>query len=498
MDEGGWKDKAGLRESPWAKLDAKRQSSHYHNTPIRACDSWRPSFAGQASGNMAYACWWYVIWSWVVSRKRVRGGSENLSRRSKETDYLCRVPQDVLMSDKLAGKGFFLMPRLLIATTVPLTLEAFLLPFAYHFRRRGWHVDGAASGISLSSACLEAFDSVWEMGWCRAPMSPANLWRAGPQIRRLVEREQYDIVHVHTPVAAFITRWFLGMNRHGTSPRVIYTAHGFHFRAEGSPLRNSVFLALEKMAGKWTDYLVVINEEDLEAAERHKLVRPGCVRHMPGIGLDTQFFSAGAAEEIGVKNTRSDLGLTESDVLFGMVARFDPGKRHTDAVRALAELQTPRFHVAFAGEGPTMPQVKALAATLGVENQVHLLGHCDDVRPLIGSSLATILPSEREGLSRSVMESLSMGVPVIGTDIRGIRDLVDSRTGILVQVGDVSAIAQGMRWLTVHRDQARAMGERGKARMAKYDISNIIGLHEALYEEALSDRTSCAPHSLGG
>ena len=98
------------------------------------------------------------------------------------------------------------MPRLLIATTVPVTLTAFLLPFAAHFRGRGWPVDAMANGISADEACADAFDHVWEMPWSRNPLHPRNFLATPKRVREIVTGEGYDLVHVHTPVASFVTR----------------------------------------------------------------------------------------------------------------------------------------------------------------------------------------------------------------------------------------------------------------------------------------------------
>ena len=101
------------------------------------------------------------------------------------------------------------MNSLLCVTTVPVSLCAFLLPFAYHFRAQGWRVDAMAQGISTSAECLQAFDRVWEVEWSRNPLKPQNLIVAPRQIQEVVAQEGYDLVHVHTPVAAFVTRYAL-------------------------------------------------------------------------------------------------------------------------------------------------------------------------------------------------------------------------------------------------------------------------------------------------
>src|SRR2546423_13555480 len=101
------------------------------------------------------------------------------------------------------------MPSLLMVTTVPDTLAGFLLPFAEHFRAQGWHVDAMARGVSGSAGCVQAFDHVWDMDWSRNPLRPSNFISAPKRVRDVVVQQGYDLVHVHTPVAAFVTRFAL-------------------------------------------------------------------------------------------------------------------------------------------------------------------------------------------------------------------------------------------------------------------------------------------------
>jgi len=101
------------------------------------------------------------------------------------------------------------MSKLLIVTTIPSTLNAFLLPFAHYFRAQGWRVDAMACGITANTECLQAFDRIWDIQWSRNPLNPINLAVAPGIIQEIVQQEKYDIVHVHTPVAAFVTRYAL-------------------------------------------------------------------------------------------------------------------------------------------------------------------------------------------------------------------------------------------------------------------------------------------------
>ncbi len=392
-----------------------------------------------------------------------------------------RRPGDYVSGHGRSGRS----RALLLVTTVPMTLRAFLLPLATHFRRMGWRVDAAAAGVSRDAACIEGFDRLWDIEWSRRPFDPSNLLTAPRRMSSIVELGRYDLVHVHTPIAAFSTRLALRSRPPGIGPRVVYTAHGFHFHPGGRPLANLVYQLLERVAGRWTDYLVVINEEDEAAARRYRFLPGERIRHMPGIGVDRQRYSPKAVREGDVRRLRSELGLGEHDVLIVTVGELILRKRQSDVLQALAALRHPRVHLALVGDGPLLAPLRDLANSLGISSRVHFTGFRQDVPILLRGAVATVLASEHEGLPRSVMESLCLEVPVIGSDVRGTRELLRNGSGLLVQPHDVQGLARAIRWVIEHAEEARAMGRRGRERMAPYDIANILVLHEQLYAEAL-------------
>ena len=185
---------------------------------------------------------------------------------------------------------------------------------------------------------------------------------------------------------------------------------------------------------------------------------------------------------------RSELGLLPGDLLLSMIAEFNPGKRHCDAIRAFAMLADKNAHLAFAGDGPLRKSMTSLAQALGVEDRIHFLGKRKDIPALIRASVVTLLPSEREGLARCVMESLCLEVPVIGADTRGVRDLVDPGCGWLTPVGNPAVLAKNMDYVLHHPAEAAAKGRNGRQKMSGYDLAHIIRLHEELYNRVLTDR----------
>lgn len=167
--------------------------------------------------------------------------------------------------------------RALFVTTVPITLTSFLLPWAEMLRGEGWIVDCATSDIESEPRLTEHFCHIFNVDWSRSPLSLLRYPSLARRIKKIVSENGYDVVHVHTPIAAFITRMALRrMGRFGgPAPKIIYTAHGFHFH-EGmsSPAKGWVYRMMERLALAWTDVLVVMNDEDEKAANNLRLKSP--------------------------------------------------------------------------------------------------------------------------------------------------------------------------------------------------------------------------------
>ncbi|MCL2768259.1 MAG: glycosyltransferase, partial [Synergistaceae bacterium] len=378
---------------------------------------------------------------------------------------------------------------LLMATTVPVTLKAFLLPYADSFRELGWKVDCLSRNVSMDEKCASHFDSCYDINWDRtfSISKTADFHSCVKRVRELAHKEIYDIVHVHTPVAAFITRYALKDIRTALGTNVIYTAHGFHFYSGGACLSNFIYRMAEKIAARWTDLMIVMNEEDHEAA--FSFLPHERVIKMNGIGLDLEYYSERNIHPEKILELRNSIGLKPSDRLYSFVAEFNPGKCHADVIKALAKTNNDSFHLAFAGTGDLMCEMKELSKKLNVAERVHFIGFQNDIRPLIAASVAMVMPSRREGLPRSVMESMAMRTPVIGADIRGTRDLLKDGCGILIRAENkIDGFAEAMIYCAdaanVH--EVDKITEFAYNRILNYDIKILVKEHNEIYTKLKS------------
>ena len=170
-----------------------------------------------------------------------------------------------------------------------------------------------------------------------------------------------------------------------------------------------------------------------------------------------------------------------------MVAEFLPRKRHLDALKALERSGRDDVVLAFAGLGVLEEQMRAEVARRGLDERVRFLGFRR--RPsLLAASFALILPSEREGLPRCIMEASCLERPTIAYDIRGVHDLIDEDTGVLRPLGDVDGLASAVRRLASEPGTVEAMGARARLAMDAFDLQNVLALHDELYQRALTLR----------
>jgi glycosyltransferase involved in cell wall biosynthesis len=377
------------------------------------------------------------------------------------------------------------MNKLLIVTTVPITLVNFFLPFATHFNKIGWQVDAMSCGFEPGSYYHKVFGQCWDVQWSRNPLDPRNLCGTPGKIRAIALNEQYDIIHVHTPVAAFVTRYALKNIRKQLKAKIIYTAHGFHFHSGGNPLKNAIFLTLERLAQKWTDHLITINLEDRAAVKNYRLMPPDQTHYMPGIGVDLHYYNRDTVTDAAVIELRQELGISEKTPLLLSVAELNANKRHVDMLGAFAKLDRSDVHFAFVGNGPLQVKIEQLAIKLGVANRIHFLGRRSDIPVIMKAASANILVSGREGLPRTIMESLALEVPTIGTKTRGTQDLLTGGYGLLIEVGNVPGLTEAIAWILDRPVEADQMAKRGRKHLANYDINRIIKLHEELYATAM-------------
>ncbi len=317
---------------------------------------------------------------------------------------------------------------------------------------------------------------------CRSPFSSKN-FKAYKQLCQIIKENGIDYIHCNTPVGGLLGRL---AGKKCRVKKVIYQAHGFHFYKGAPKLNWLLYYPVEKWLARKTDALITINSEDYDLArEKMKLRKGGKVYYIPGVGIDTSAFSP---DEDTRKRKREELGLNEEDVMLVTSGNLDPNKNFCTAVRAVAETGDKRVHLYICGKGPEMENLDSLIRSLGVEDNVHLLGYRNDMRDLLCAADAFIMPTFREGLSRSIMEAMASGLPCIVSRIRGNVDLIEEgKGGYLCSATDAKAFANAIMAISSDVALRESMKAENLERIKRFDLSVATESLKKVYDEVLKD-----------
>jgi N-acetyl-alpha-D-glucosaminyl L-malate synthase BshA len=168
------------------------------------------------------------------------------------------------------------------------------------------------------------------------------------------------------------------------------------------------------------------------------------------------------------------------------ISNFRPVKRVRDVVQTFARVRKALPSVlVFVGDGPERPAAEELVADLGLSRDVRFLGKVDAVADLLRCADLFLLPSESESFGLAALEAMACGVPVVGTNVGGLPEVVTPDAGALVPLGDVDAMAEGA--LGLLRDPARFRAARDAAIRAaqRFSADRIVPQYEALYRQVL-------------
>ncbi len=134
---------------------------------------------------------------------------------------------------------------------------------------------------------------------------------------------------------------------------------------------------------------------------------------------------------------RREIGCSLENILLLSVGELNRNKNHEIVIRTLAKMGRKDVHYIIAGKGELMDYLKELSKNLGISDQVHFLGYCDNVKNWYQVSDIFVFPSLREGLSVALMEAMACGLPCVVSKIRGNIDLIDENGGALFEVDNL-------------------------------------------------------------
>ena len=314
----------------------------------------------------------------------------------------------------------------------------------------------------------------------RNPFSKNN-YKAYRQLKRIINDENIDFIHCNTPTGGVLGRL---IGKRCKVKKIIYQAHGLHFY-HGAPIINwFVYFPIEKFLSRYTDVVVTINEEDYEAAHKFRLKKGGFVRKINGVGIDLKNYK----NIRDIKDTLSKkLSISNLDTILISVGELNTNKNNKVVLQAMSKLGNCNIHYLLCGVGNRQGELETLAATLGISKQIHFLGYCENIPELLNASDIFIMPSYREGLSRSIMEAMAVGLPCIVSKIRGNVDLItEGQGGLLVPPDEVDGFAEAIDTLVKDQNLREKMTLYNLQRIEEFSAENIKSKLISLYKETFN------------
>jgi glycosyltransferase involved in cell wall biosynthesis len=298
------------------------------------------------------------------------------------------------------------------------------------------------------------------------------------QLRQFLLEHEIDILHTH----GYKTDLIGCLAVRGTSCRIIATPHGWSVNA-GFKLQ--IYEMLDRVAFLFMDAIAPLSQDLCDGLRR----LPGLRKKLRLIdnGVDLSEVDAPIETPELVRRWRS-----ESRFIIGYIGQLITRKRIDSLIEAFHQLDLPAKQLCLIGDGPQRAQLKALAERLGERDSIAFLGFRDDRIAFLKGFDLFVLPSELEGIPRSLMEATGAAIPAIATDIPGCRDVVlPGKTGLLCVPGDAEDLHRQMSRMiqdeALRTQLARAGAERTRER---YSAQAMARRYAGLYREQHSARTA--------
>ena len=377
--------------------------------------------------------------------------------------------------------------RLVHLTTTDMSLAWLLGPQLQAFAAAGFEVIGvSAPGPFVASLEADGIQHVALRNATRS-MAPLHDVAAFGELIGVLRRLRPAILHTHNPKPGLYGRVAGRLTR---TPVVVNTVHGLYATAEDTRIKRSIVYGLERIAAACSDGELVQNPEDVEVLAKLGVNRDRL--HLLGNGIDLQRFNPDRFSETDRELARRQMGASPEKVVVGVVGRLVEEKGITEVIGAARRAQSTNPEQLWVLIGPTDDaKVDAVSAATLAEAEacgITVMGERSDIDFLYAGMDIFVLASHREGFPRAAMEASAMGLPVIATNIRGCRQVVDDGvTGRLVSVRDSGALGAAVTELGSNAPLRMTMGAAARIRARDaFNQQRVIDVTLALYEELLA------------
>ncbi|WP_437186863.1 glycosyltransferase family 4 protein [Planctomicrobium sp. SH668] len=290
-------------------------------------------------------------------------------------------------------------------------------------------------------------------------IQPLQDWKAYRHLVALLRQLKPDIVHTHSSKAGILGR----KAAHHLGLPVVHTIHGASFHFGQHPLTYRAYVALEKLASRWTDQFISVADDmsseylnaGIASPERYTTIYSG---------FDVEPFLNPVRDPKGV---REELGFQEDDIVIGKIGRLFHLKGHEFIIAAASRIvaQNPRVKFLFVGDGILRQQYEREIANQNLSAHFVFSGLVPPTRiPELMSAMDVVVhTSQWEGLARVLPQGLIAGKPVVSYDVGGAREVVlPGQTGYLLPRDSVDPLIEAVVQLSRDAELRAKFGATGR------------------------------------
>lgn len=366
--------------------------------------------------------------------------------------------------------------KIMMLATTDNMIWQFLLPHIEDLQKMGNTVECVCSktGFWFDELQVKYGLKCHNIDFPRNPIT-MDTFRAYSKLKKLQEKEKFELIYCQQPVGGLMGR-LLGKK---LNLPVIYTVHGFHFYKGCSIINKVVYKTVEEWLSKYTDVLITINEEDYQNALKMKAKS---VFKINGIGIDNNKMNVGSFDK---KEFKKELGLLEDDKVVLTISELNQNKNYETMLKSIKILTEQDKSIKFVscGTGVWKDKIQDMAKQMGIEENCVFLGFRKDVAKILKITDVFMHASHREGLTLSVMEAMSLGIPCVVSNVRGNRDLiVNEKGGYVVDTEDHNAFAEKIKTILTDKEKYSEFSKFNKAESKKYTVDQVRKQLKEIYK----------------
>ena len=360
--------------------------------------------------------------------------------------------------------------KVLLTATVQSHICQFHRPLVSLLHKHGCEVHVAAKDnlAEKNGLKLDFVDKVYNVPFSRSPKSTDNI-RAYKELKKIIKSNSYDVIHCNTPMGGIVTR-LAARKARTVGTKVYYTAHGFHFY-KGAPKKNwFIYYPIEKWMSRLTDVLITITQEDYHLAKKKFHTN---IKYIHGVGVDQLKYLSINPEDN--EAFRHKMGYNNRFIIL-CTGELNDNKNQFTIIKAAQQLakKRPEILVLLAGNGPREVELKKNIADMQLHDHVHMLGYCTDLEKYVNVSDMVVSASYREGLPLNIMEALLCGKPVVASNNRGHRELIENEVnGILVEYNESKYFQESIENLMDSFEKRLLFKKNARKMIVPFTMSNV-------------------------